>query len=150
MAALRRATPHDAPGIAALVERAYSRYIERIAGPPAPMLEDYATVVEQAEVWVASDETGLLGCLVLVPHADHLLLDNVAVRPDVQGRGIGRELLVHADHRARELGLPEVRLYTNVTMTENRSYYATHGYVETHTATEHGFERVYFVRELDD
>ena len=72
-----------------------------------------------------------------------------AVRPDVQGRGIGVRLLDLAEDHARSLHLGEVRLYTNAAMTENLSYYPRHGYVETHRAECDGFRRVYFRNPLD-
>lgn len=46
------------------------------------------------------------------------------------------------------LGLSEVRLYTNVKMTENLSYYPRRGYREVERRTENGFERVYYSRVL--
>jgi GNAT superfamily N-acetyltransferase len=68
--------------------------------------------------------------------------------PAAQGRGIGARLLDLAEDRARGLGLPEIRLYTNEAMTENLAYYPRHGYTETHRAEEDGFRRVYFRRSL--
>ncbi|MFX8999726.1 GNAT family N-acetyltransferase, partial [Acinetobacter baumannii] len=43
--------------------------------------------------------------------------------PDRQGRGLGRRLIAFADAEARRLGLPEIRLYTHVTMTGNIALY---------------------------
>jgi GNAT superfamily N-acetyltransferase len=91
-----------------------------------------------------------VGLVVLVPNPGYLLLENVAVIPSQQGRGIGTRLLGFADERARDLSLPEVRLSTNAAMTENVTYYGRHGYTETHRAEEHGFSRVYFSRQLPD
>jgi hypothetical protein len=54
-----------------------------------------------------------------------------------------------AEDRARSLGLPEIRLYTNEAMTENLAYYPPHGYTETHRAQQDGFHRVYFRKRLD-
>jgi GNAT superfamily N-acetyltransferase len=68
---------------------------------PRPMTADYAAHVRDDEVWVADDEGEIQGFLVLVPRGDHLLLDNVAVDPSAQGRGIGAALLALAEERAR-------------------------------------------------
>jgi N-acetylglutamate synthase-like GNAT family acetyltransferase len=146
--AIRRATPQDVPQLAALARDAYAPYVERIGRPPAPMVADYLDMVVSHETWVSEDETGITGLVVLVPNDDHLLLENIAVRPDQQGQGIGSTLLAIADRRARDLGLSEVRLYTNEKMTENLTYYPRHGYVRTHSAAEDGFRRVYFTRYL--
>lgn len=57
-------------------------------------------------------------------------------------------MLDFADAQAREHGLAEVRLYTNEAMTENLAYYPRHGYVETRRATDHGYRRVFFTKQL--
>ena len=68
----------------------------------------------------------------------------MAVQPAAQGRGIGARLLARAEDHARDLGLSEIRLYTNEAMTENLAYYVRHGYAETHRAEQDGFRRVFF------
>jgi ribosomal protein S18 acetylase RimI-like enzyme len=91
---------------------------------------------------VAVEGGEVIGFVILIAQPGYLLLDNVAVRPDVQCRGIGTRLLDLAEDHARNLHLGEVRLYTNEAMTENLSYYPRHGYVETHRAEQDGFRRV--------
>lgn len=147
---LRRATEDDVPAIAALVTAAYSVYIERIGRPPGPMLADYHEVVADDETWVAVKGVEIVGVLVLEPEAESLLVENVAVAPHAQGRGIGHLLLDHAELRAREHGLGEVRLYTHRTMTENQAIYRSRGFVEDERRTEDGFARVFLRKPLLD
>jgi GNAT superfamily N-acetyltransferase len=52
--------------------------------------------------------------------------------PAAQGQGIGARLLALTEDRARALGPPDPRLYTNTAMTENLTYYPPHGYTQTH------------------
>ena len=130
-----------------LAAAAYLPYVPRIGRPPAPLAADYAAIVARGEASVAVRAGQIIGMIVLVVHADHLLLENVAVLPADQGRGVGTRLLEFAEARARELGLPAIRLYTNEAMTENLAYYQRHGYVETHRAVEHGLRRVYFIKQ---
>ncbi len=145
---VRRAGHADAAAMTELVRAAYSMYVPRIGGEPAPMRDDYAGVARDEEAWLAEEDGRLVGLVVLHANDDHLLLENIAVTPDAQGRGIGRTLLELADRRARELGLPEVRLYTNIAMTENLAYYPRHGYRETHRGTQDGYQRVFFSKRL--
>jgi GNAT superfamily N-acetyltransferase len=70
------------------------------------------------------------------------------VSPHAQGGGCGAALLTRAEHDARELNLPEVRLYTNAAMTENLTFYPRHGYTETGRGVQDGFERVFYVKRL--
>ncbi len=148
MLKLRKAAPGDVAEIRVIAAAAYAPYVARIGRPPAPMTADYPAAVERGEVWVAVDDGTVAGLIVLVPRPDHLLLENVAVRPAVQGTGIGARLLALADDQAMRLGLPEIRLYTNAAMTENLAYYPRHGYVETHRGEGDGFSRVYFTKCL--
>jgi ribosomal protein S18 acetylase RimI-like enzyme len=48
--------------------------------------------------------------IVLLPKPDFLLLDNIAVRRDCQGRGLGRQLIAFAEAEARRMGFAELRL----------------------------------------
>ena len=82
------------------------------------MIEDYHRVVADHEVHVAVDDQRVVGVLVLIPDRDKLLLDNVAVDPEAQGKGIGKTLISLAEERARALGLPAVELYTHLCMVD--------------------------------
>lgn len=64
------------------------------------------------------------------------------------GVGVGARLLQLAERKARDHGLPEVRLYTNEAMTENLTYYSHRGYRETHRSTHEGYRRVFFTKIL--
>jgi len=144
---LRSATPSDVPAIAGLVEAAFTRYIPRIGHPPAPMDADHAGAVARGEVLVLDDDGGaLVGVVELVAAPDHLLVDIVAVAPGRQGEGHGRALLAAAEERAAQLGVPELRLYTNEAMTENLALYPRLGWTETGRAEERGFRRVFFAK----
>jgi ribosomal protein S18 acetylase RimI-like enzyme len=145
---LRPGLPTDAAEIARIVDAAYRHYVALIGRPPGPMLADQAAVLARLEVWVAEQDGVPVGLVVLDPQPDHLLLDNVAVDPAFQGRGVGRSLLDHAERRAAELGLPEIRLFTHETMTENQAIYAARGFTETGRRTDHGFRRVFMAKPV--
>lgn len=148
MVRVRLAVPSDVPALRAIAAAAYLPYLPRIGRPPAPVTADYEAAVRRGEAWVAIEAGEVVGLIVLVPKHGYLLLDNVAVLPSAQGRGVGRQLLSFAETHARELGRHEIRLYTNVAMTENLALYPRHGYVETHRAEADGFSRVYFSKRL--
>jgi GNAT superfamily N-acetyltransferase len=145
---VRTATASDVPALRAVAENAYAAYVPRIGRPPAPMTADYAAAVRSGLTWVAESGGEVVGLLVLAVRSDHLLLENVAVLPSAQGRGVGARLLRLAEDQARARGLGEVRLYTNEAMTENLAYYPRRGYAETHRAVQDGYRRVFFVKLL--
>lgn len=145
---IRPTLPCDVAPVQALIDAAYALYIPRIGGKPGPMLEDYAALIDRGLVEVFEEHGHVLGVLVLVAEADGLLLDNIAVSPAAQGRGLGRQLMAHAEARARQLGLMVVRLYTNEAMSENLGLYRRLGYRETHRAEQAGFRRVFMEKHL--
>ena len=79
------------------------------------MLADYDFAVSAHEVWVLERDGFVHAVLELIPRETHLLIENVAVHPTVQGRGLGQQLLLFAEEATRRRGLSEVRLYTNET-----------------------------------
>jgi ribosomal protein S18 acetylase RimI-like enzyme len=146
---IRPATAGDVDTVTGLTRDAYRVYVARIGREPAPMTADTAALVDAGEVWVATDDgETVVGALVVRPVGEALLLESVAVAPAHQGRGIGRQLISHAEGLARDQGLGAVELYTNVLMTENLSLYPALGYEETGRVSEAGFDRVYFRKSL--
>ncbi len=145
---IRPATTADLTAIEALVEAAYSPYIPRMGQKPGPMLDNYAAHIGNGHTHVLEIADDIAGVIVLVPKADSMLLDNVAVSPAHRGQGHGATLLRFAEATARAACLPSITLYTHVTMTENIALYQRIGYVETHRATEAGLHRVYMSKTL--
>ena len=145
---LRPATADDAPALHDIVQRAYGGYVEQLGVRPRPLIDDYAERVREADVFVAEDDSGIAGLIVLERFPDHVLIDNVAVDPDRQGAGVGRVLLDHAEVFARQVGVGEVRLYTNIGMTRNQSIYRHLGYQEDGRRIEKEFQRVFFAKRV--
>jgi ribosomal protein S18 acetylase RimI-like enzyme len=145
---IRPAVPADAEAVAACVRAAYAHYVPRIGREPAPMGANYPALIAAGAVWVAEEDGEVAGVLVLHPQPPALLVENVAVRPAFQGRGLGRALMRFAEERARAAGLEETVLYTNERMTENLRFYPALGYAETGRGEQDGFARVFFRKSL--
>lgn len=146
-AIIRPATPADLPAIERIVHDAYVGYLPRMGREPGPMRADYAAVLATRRVDVAVDGD-LVGVVVLEHESDGMLLENVAVAPAAQGRGLGRMLIAHAEQVARAAGCTRIRLYTHVTMVENIALYGRLGFGETGRADDEGFDRVFFSKTL--
>ena len=145
---IRLAQPGDRVAVEAIVREAYSVYLPRMEKPPGPMLDDYAALIGAGSVSVVEEALEILAVIVLLPQADHLLLDNIAVRRDRQGTGLGRQLIAFAEVEARRLGFDEVRLYTHETMVENIALYTRLGFVETGRGHDAGYDRVFMTKRL--
>jgi N-acetylglutamate synthase-like GNAT family acetyltransferase len=116
----RRARPEDKEALEEIAVAAYSPYLERMGGlRPAPLDADYGASIANDVVWVAEVEGRVAGFAVIVDETDATLLENVAVHPDSQGSGVGRQLMAIAEDHARAAGNVGVRLYTHSTMREN-------------------------------
>jgi len=146
--AVRLARLPDAPAIKKCVEAAYRHYTRRIGKPPGPMLDDYAEVIRQHRVFVVETDA-VVGVLVLILKPAGILLDNVAVHPDQQGKGLGKRLLKLAEVEACAAGFEQLDLYTHACMTENIVLYEALGYKQTERRREQGYERVYMRKHLD-
>ncbi len=145
---IRPATLADLAAVERIVAASYEKYIARIGKKPGPMLDDYRRRIAEGAVSVASAEGAVAGLIVLLPESDHLLLDNVAVATNFQGKGIGRLLIDFAEAEARRRGYGEIRLYTHETMHENIALYPRLGYEETGRGTQAGYARVFFRKRL--
>ncbi|MGK5113133.1 GNAT family N-acetyltransferase [Geodermatophilus sp. CPCC 205506] len=133
---VRPAVAADLPAIVHVVEAAYLPWVPIIGTRPAPLSADHAALLAEGVVFVTGlaelpPAGSLEGLVVLRPEPRTLCIDNVAVHPRVQGRGLGRRLLAFAEAEARRLGLPAMRLYTHERMRSNLRLYTAAGYVET-------------------
>ena len=145
---IKPAQPSDARQIAACVTAAYQHYIERMGKKPGPMLDDYASMIANHGVWVIREQDVVVGSLVLMKKDGWLLLDNVAVHPSYQGRGLGKRLCAFAETQAVASGFSEIRLYTHEVMVENVAIYQKMGYVEFERRHELGYARIYMRKQL--
>ncbi|TRX73958.1 GNAT family N-acetyltransferase [Pseudomonas mangiferae] len=145
---LRNATPADAARVTACVRAAYAPWVARIGREPGPMTQDYGQVIAGGGVYLAEWGGQLAGVLVLRTTDEGLLLENMAVAPTFQNRGIGHFLLNSAERHARDQGHASLYLYTHERMRENIARYERAGYVEYARRVEDGFPRVYLRKVL--
>lgn len=143
---IRPAVAGDLPAVRAVTEAAYRHYIARIGVVPRPMEADHAADVAAGRVFVTGRPVN--GLVVVEAYEDHLLLDSIVVHPGAQGQGVGRRLLAFVDARARALGLPEVRLYTNALMWENQTIYPKYGYEVVERRVDGPYDRLHYRKRL--
>lgn len=125
---LRPAIAADAAAIRAVTRAAYAKWVKLIGREPKPMTADHEAALRHHRIDLLEADGHLVALIELIPAPDHLLIENLAVAPAWQGKGLARRLLAHAEAVAAELGLGELRLYTNQRFEENVALYLRHGY----------------------
>ena len=127
---IRHAQARDSSALSECIDAAYSIYASRITDLPA-VSEGISHAIENHRVWVAEIEHDIVGGIILIPHDDFMILENVAVHPKSTGLGLGRALMERAEAECLELGLHELRLSTHEDMPENVQLYTHLGWRET-------------------
>ena len=147
---IEKAEPADAGNIKIMVDDAYSKYIERIGHPPAPMLADHSKLIEAGNVYVLRTTTDgkAVGAIHLYTVDGSMKVNNVVVDSRAQGKGYGRLLMNYAEETAKRRGIHAITLFTNEKMYENLVLYPKLGYKEVDRREEDGFNRVYFRKDL--
>jgi N-acetylglutamate synthase-like GNAT family acetyltransferase len=126
---LRRAEPADASAIRELSRAAYNQVVRR-------------------HIIDLHEERGELRALIeMGVETGHLLIENIAVRPDQQGKGIGDRLLRHVEAVATSLDLREIQLYANAAFISNLAFYAKRGYQEYDRKTMPSGRTAVFMRK---
>lgn len=125
---LRRAVSEDATELRRLTRAAYAKWVPLIGREPGPMGADYEAAVEKHRFDLLYLDGVLAGLVETIDEGDCLLVENVAVDPVFQGRGLGSKLMAHAEDIARSLGHARITLYTNQRFTQNIQLYLRLGY----------------------
>jgi ribosomal protein S18 acetylase RimI-like enzyme len=147
---MRRGRPEDAGAIRDLTREAYARWVPLIGREPMPMVADYDEAVKHHRFDLLYVGVALAALIETVDEGDQLLIENVAVRPGFQGRGLGSTLMGHAETIACSLGRTRLRLYTNMAMAENIALYLKLGYrVDREAEGPPGFFRVHMSKTLE-
>jgi N-acetylglutamate synthase-like GNAT family acetyltransferase len=134
---IRPARPEDVEAVHALVESAYRGDSSRAGWTTeADLLDGQRTdpdAVREAlpDLVVAVEDGELVGCCALTPKGDHGYFGMFAVRPGLQGAGLGSRLLEAAEEWASALGLDRVEMTVLSSRTELLAYYLRRGYADT-------------------
>lgn len=138
----RYAEAADVPAIVALVESAYRGDASRVGWTTeADLLGGQRTDVDDITSILAEPDTSLLlvleggvilGCVLMRREPDGLYVGMLAVRPQLQARGLGRRLLAEAEARGRrEFGARHARMTVIEQRRDLIAWYQRRGYVDT-------------------
>ncbi len=145
---IRAAAPSDLAAVVACADRAFLPVApaDRRADPGHD--DDLVEQIRNQNLHVISEgsDPTIVGYISLVPVADHLFVDSMAVLPEKHDRGLGTHLLRFAEREAERLGLNSVRLYTQQSSTDDFAFYPYRGYAEIDRCDSDGFPRVFYCK----
>lgn len=76
-------------------------------------------------------EQQIIGCVYLKKEQEHLYLGMLTVSPELQGKGVGKMLLLASEEKAKELDCKSVVMTVITRRHELIDWYKRHGYYET-------------------
>ena len=139
------ATPADVPALAALINRAYRGEASRqgwtteadlLDGPRIDEATLHKMLLAPAAVLLKylSENNALTGCVYLQQQATRLYLGTLAVAPETQAHGVGRQLLAAAEAYAHQHQCSQVKITVLSARPELLAWYERHGYQRTGTS----------------
>lgn len=107
-----------------------------------PSREAFMVDLERGELWVMEQQGHIMGCMALsevmdeeyrevewiAPTVDNRYVHRLAIHPEFQRRGYARQLMDHAEARARSEGAVSIRLDTFSQNSRNQKFYENRGY----------------------
>jgi ribosomal protein S18 acetylase RimI-like enzyme len=143
------ATPGDAPALEQLINSAYrGEFAKQGWTTEADLLDGTRTDAELIRGIIANPHSlllkatgkeGIVGCVELRQDGSKLYLGMLTVRPDIQGRGIGKALMNAAEAEAARRNCAAVFMSVITTRTELIDWYTRHGYHDTGKRTPFAF-----------
>jgi GNAT superfamily N-acetyltransferase len=145
---VRDARSADAAVLLDLLARAFRQYEGRLDPPSGAHSETEASIVawlQSGGVLLCEHDAGAVGCVFHACKEGYLYIGRLAVAPPWRRRGIGDLLLGAAERRARDLGLPAVRLGVRIVLAELRTWYEVRGYTSIGLRSHAGYAQPTFV-----
>ena len=142
---IRPAIAKDTDAIVDLVRAAYAPWLRHLPDMP-DVTDGIDRNVADGEAHVAVIAGRIVGILIAHPHGRAYHIVNVAVHPDLSGRGIARGLMDHAKALARKAGLRSLKLTTHSGMPGNIAMYEHLGW----SVTSRGKSKVGMSLDLTD
>lgn len=157
MTIITPATPADISGISTITKLAFAMYRDELhsSTPVKALTETESDILDDINnnyVFVArKEDSEILGCIRIKKISDTLAyIYRFSVHPEDHNSGIGGALIDMAIDKCRQLNVSAITLHTNSKYFKlARYYYGKQFYIES-TATDRGYIRALFVKNLDE
>ena len=149
---LRTANPNDAEAIAATLREAFAPF-ESLYTPAAflattPTSEQLRARWAEGPTWVAERNGTVVGTVAAVPRSTELYIRSMAVRPVVEGQGVGVQLLQAVEAVALEQRYRRLELSTTPFLHAALRLYQRSGFRRTGEADLFGTPLIVLTKEL--
>ena len=147
---IRVATSDDVAAVGACADRAFLQFTPPARHTAEGHDDDLLEQIRRENLHVISEgsDPTIVGYISLLPIADHMFVESIAVLPEHQNKGLGTRLLAFAEQEAARRGLNSVRLFTKQKTTDGFVFYKYRGYRETDRCDSDGFPRVFYSKDI--
>lgn len=127
-----------------LIMRAFAP-MDGVIDPPSSAhllsVESLRDKAGRETVFLALQDGRIDGCIFALERTAHFYVGKLAVDPEFQGRGIGRQLMQAVEDFARSRNKPAIELQTRIELTANHATFARLGFRETARTAHQGYDR---------
>ena len=147
---IRVATADDLAAVGACADRAFLPNTLPVRHIAEGHDEDLLDQIRRQNLHVISEgsDSTIVGFISLLPIADHMFVESIAVLPEHQNKGLGTRLLTFAEQEAAHRGLASVRLFAKQKTIDGFAFYKYRGYRETDRCDGDGFPRVFYSKDV--
>ncbi|WJI38119.1 MULTISPECIES: GNAT family N-acetyltransferase [Mesorhizobium] len=130
--------------VLALIMRAFA-FMDGVIDPPSSAhrltVDSLRDKARLETGFVALDGDRIVGCVFAIERTDDFYVGKLAVEPDCQGQGIGRQLMRAVEILALDRGKTALELQTRIELTANHAVFARLGFHETERTAHEGYSR---------
>ncbi|MER2072009.1 MAG: GNAT family N-acetyltransferase, partial [Psychrobacillus sp.] len=115
-----------------------------LADPSEELIQVY---LDNGQCFIAVEGDETIGVFVLLPLTNETVeLKNIAVHDDHQGKGIGKELVLHAIEKSKELGFQKIEVGTGNSSLNQLALYQKCGF--RIVSVDKDFFKIHYTEEI--
>lgn len=127
-----------------LIMRAFAP-MDGVIDPPSSAhllsVESLRDKAGRETVFLALQDGQIAGCIFALERTLDVYVGKLAVAPELQGRGIGRQLMQAVENLVRRCNKAAIELQTRIELSANHAAFARLGFHETERTAHEGYDR---------